>query len=642
MKVHLFGAVSSPGCANFGLKKAADDGEQEFGSDAADFIRNDFYVDDGLSSRSSAAEAVKLLEGSKAICGKAGLKLHKIVSNSRDVLKSFPAEERGKSFHELNLDEDPLALERALGIAWCTESDTFQFKFQVQDRPLTRRGVLSTISSIYDPSGFLGPVLLKGKVILQEICRLKLDWDSPMPDVLQAEWRKWLDDIRCVEHLQLPRCYKPSGFGKVKAIKLQYFSDASQEGYGQCSYIRFINEQDKAHCSFVIGKSRVCPLKQVTIPRLELTAATLSAQMSAFLRDELKYHGIQEYYRTGSQVVLGYFKNEAKRFHVFVANRVLQIRNLTDPDAWFHVETANNPADDASRGLSTKQLTTDDRWLKGPEFIWRDGVFHGEPVESVQVSNNDPEVKIAVTMTTAASEKCRAFPDHFETCRLASISSWHWAKKAVARCLQLKSSFRKQAKEVSPDPAGDSKAVMTTPVSVGLLQEAEKLILRSVQEENFQKEMLVLRKMNLTGEITDRQNARIRNNEIKKVSALYRLDPFIDEDGLLRVGGLLDRASMSRDVRHPVILPQKGHITSLLIQDSHNRVDHMGRGMTHNEIRQRGYWIIGGSSVVSHFITQCVACRKMRRSMLQQKMSELPKDRLEPSPPFTYSAVDYF
>ncbi|XP_072170622.1 uncharacterized protein [Diadema setosum] len=186
MKVDLFGAVSSPGCANFGLGKAADDGEQEFGSDAADFIRNDFYMDDG---------AVKILEGSKANCGKAGLKLHKIVSNSRDVLKSFPAEEIAKSFHELDLDVDPLSLQRALGIAWCTESDTFQFKFQVQERPLTQRGVLSTISSIYDPSGFLGPVLLKGKVILHEVCHLKLDWDSPMPDSLQAEWRKWLDDI---------------------------------------------------------------------------------------------------------------------------------------------------------------------------------------------------------------------------------------------------------------------------------------------------------------------------------------------------------------------------------------------------------------------------------------------------------------
>ena len=177
MKVHLFGAASSPGCCNFGLKRAADDGEEEFGSAAANFIRNDFYVDDGLSSTPTAEAAIKLLKDSQSIYAQAGLKLHKIVSNGRDVLKSFPAEQRAKSIQELDLDADELALERALGVSWCTEKDTFKFNIEVKDKPFTRRGVLSTVSSIYDPSGFLSPVVLKGKKILQQMCRLNLDWD---------------------------------------------------------------------------------------------------------------------------------------------------------------------------------------------------------------------------------------------------------------------------------------------------------------------------------------------------------------------------------------------------------------------------------------------------------------------------------
>ena len=142
---------------------------------------------------------------------------------------------------------------------------------------------------------------------------------------------------------------------------MHYFSDASVEGYGQCSYLRLINEHDQVHCSFVVGKTRVTPLKHKTIPRLELAAATTSARMSEFVRNELEYPEIKEFFWTDSRVVLGYISNEAKRFHVYVANRVQQIRDLTDPNSWFYVETKSNPADEASRGLTAKQLVEGSR-----------------------------------------------------------------------------------------------------------------------------------------------------------------------------------------------------------------------------------------------------------------------------------------
>ena len=315
MKVHLFGASSSPGCANFGLKKAADDGGEEFGNDAASFIRRDFYVDDGLKSVPTAQKAVDLIKSSQKICAKAGLKLHKVISNNKEVLKAITAEERAKDVKDFDFEKDHLPMERALGGTWCVENDHFKFIIEFRNRPLTCRGILSTISSIYDPNGFVGPVTLKGKQILQQMCHDGLDWDSPIPEELHPIWEKWRNEILELEKLEIQRCFKPVDFGEIKAVELHYFSDASEGGYGQCSYIRLVNDSDKAHCAFVIGKARVSPLRQKSIPRLELAAATVSAKMSEFLRNELTYSDRSEYFWSDSKIVLGYINNEARRFH---------------------------------------------------------------------------------------------------------------------------------------------------------------------------------------------------------------------------------------------------------------------------------------------------------------------------------------
>ena len=132
------------------------------------------------------------------------------------------------------------------------------------------------------------------------------------------------------------------------------------------------------------------------------------------------------------------------------------------------------------------------------------------------------------------------------------------------------------------------------------------------------------------------------NKAMKKASSLYQLDPFLDANGILRVGGRITRSSLSYDAKHPIILPRKGHMTELIICHHHQIVEHQGRGITHNEVRSAGYWVIGGSSAVSNHIAQCAKCRKLRGTPQDQKMADLPEDRLEPAPPFTFSAVDYF
>ena len=268
MCVHLFGAASSPGCANFGLKQVATDNEEEFGCAVADFLRRDFYVDDGLKSLPSESEAIDMIHKTKEMCGKGGLHLHKFISNSKAVIEHIPHEDRAKGIKDLDLVHDKLPVERALGIQWCVESDTFQFRIVLGDRPLTRRGILSTINSVYDPLGFLAPVLLIGKQILQCMCREKADWDTPLSDELRGRWELWRKDLYSLEGLQIQRCLKPVGFGEAVSAELHHFSDASTKGYGQCTYLRLINRESKVHCSLIIGKSRVAPLKHVTIPRL--------------------------------------------------------------------------------------------------------------------------------------------------------------------------------------------------------------------------------------------------------------------------------------------------------------------------------------------------------------------------------------
>ena len=369
MTVHLFGAASSPGCSNFGLKKAATDNEGKFGSGTANFIRNNFYVDDGLKSVASVSEATSLIKNTKSICARGGMRLHKFISNSKEVIVKIAPEDRAKGVKDLDLHSGILPIERALGVQWCVESDTFQFRIVLQDKPLTRRGILSTISSVYDPLGFLAPVTLTGRQILQSLCRDRSDWDDPVPASLHNKWERWRNSLQHLEKLKIQRCYKPHTFGELTSVQLHHFSDASDHGYGQCSYLRLTDDTGQVHCSFVMGKARVTPLRPVTIPRLELTAVLLSARVSASLREELEYDQITKVFYTDSQVVLGYIKNDARRFHVFVANRVQQIRENSTPDQWKYIETNENPADESSRGLSPQYLVNNSRWLRGPPFL---------------------------------------------------------------------------------------------------------------------------------------------------------------------------------------------------------------------------------------------------------------------------------
>lgn len=237
---------------------------------------------------STEQEAIDLASDVRKLCAEGGFCLTKWVSNSRKVLLSIPEEQRASGIKDLDLDQDFLPIERALGMQWCTENDTFTYKIKVQEKPFSRRGILSVVNSIYDPLGFLVPLILPVKLLLRDMCKQGYGWDEEIEGKQADQWVRWLEDLNHLSDFQIKRCVKPEKFGNTTEAQLHHFSDASESAYGTATYLVLKNEQNQKHCSLLMGKSRVSPLKQITIPRLELTAATIAVKVDKILRQELQ------------------------------------------------------------------------------------------------------------------------------------------------------------------------------------------------------------------------------------------------------------------------------------------------------------------------------------------------------------------
>jgi hypothetical protein len=212
--------------------------------------------------------------------------------------------------------------------------------------------------------------ILPAKLLLQDLCKLKLRWDDKIPQHLQRRWDQWLMDLPKLEELSVNRCLKPRDFMNPVSIQLHHFADASELGYGVITYLRLVNHSGVVHCSFVCTKARVAPLKQISIPRMELTAATIAVRINNMLMRELKIPIDGIYFWTDSTTVIKYICNESTRFRTVVANILAEIRDNSQPSQWRYVKSECNPADDCSRGMTTDKFIASQRWFRGPEFLW--------------------------------------------------------------------------------------------------------------------------------------------------------------------------------------------------------------------------------------------------------------------------------
>lgn len=642
MTVHLFGAVSSPSCATFALLKTADDNRNDYPAEVINTVKNNFYVDDCLKSVDTEDQAMSLYRGLTEVCAKGGFKLTKWISNCRTLLSLIPEEERAKEVKTLDLDRECLPMERALGAQWNVDHDTFTFSMAVKKRPTTRRGILSVVHSVYDPLGFLAPVILTGKRILQDLCKIKLGWDEDIPEVIAHHWQRWMAELEQLNDFYVDRCFTPKDFGVIKAAQLHHFCDASEVGYGTVSYLRLTSCSNNVHSAFIMGKARVAPLKQTTIPRLELAAAVLAVRMDRMQKTELHIQLDESVFWSDSMTVLKYIANNTRRFQTFVANRVSTIRDMSKVAQWRHISSSLNPADDASRGLGAGALLQSKRWISGPDFLTQSESEWPSPVEDVgRVPDDDPEVRnnMAVYSTVVEGEKrpTSKLIEHF--------SKWNSLRRAVAWILKFKKMLqclcqeRKVAQKalcaqvdhnktqnLLEDHMKQFKDKLTSQnLSVDDMAQAEEAIVCFVQEQSFYEEMSALKK----------------GWTVKKSSRIYRLDPVM-VNGVLRVGGRLSRSAMPEEVKHPAILPKGSHVSKLILTHIHELVGHGGRNHMLSRLR-RHYWILQANSAARTIIKGCHVCRRQRGKVGEQKMSDLPTDRITPDlPPFTLVGMDYF
>lgn len=239
----------------------------------------------------------------------------------------------------------------------------------IKDQPLTRRGILSMVSSVFDPLEFLVPFTLKAKCLLQELCKLQLGWDEKIPGYLAQQWNEWLQDLERLSDFKVSRCYKPVGFGENKIRTATSLRRCQWTWIW--NFILFKAGELWWCCSLLIRYWQVtcCSIKQTTIPRLELTAATVAVRTDKMLKSELDVPIDETVFWTDSMAVIRDIRNTSSRFHTFVANRLAVIHEGSLPDDWRYINTEQNPADLALRGMSANDIFKGKHWITAPEVL---------------------------------------------------------------------------------------------------------------------------------------------------------------------------------------------------------------------------------------------------------------------------------
>ena len=311
MTVHLFGGTWSASCCNFVLQRTAEDHQQDFDPETVKTVLHDFYVDDCLKSLVNETKAISMLGQLCTLLKRGGFHLTKWLSNCREVLATIPTSDKAKQIKDLDLNFEALPTERALGVYWDIEMDCFKYKITMKEKSLTKRGLLSEVSSVFDPLGFACPVTITAKQILQDLTRAKSGWDEPLSEAVLEKWLCWKHELQDMEKLRIPRCVQSHGQSEIVIIQLHHFSDASMMAYGAVSYLRTTDSTGHIRCFLLMAKSRLSPIKQQTIPRLELTAATLSIRLDFMIRRELSLPVESSTFWTDSMCVMCQMKTDA-------------------------------------------------------------------------------------------------------------------------------------------------------------------------------------------------------------------------------------------------------------------------------------------------------------------------------------------
>lgn len=560
---------------------------------ASEVIMNDFYMDDLISGSNSLENAIKLKNDIYHILGNASFKLRKWISND---LRVFQGENLNSDESEYQLSQET----KTLGVNWDSKNDLLHYTFNISinAKSVTKRIILSSLAQLFDPLGLISPCIVQLKVILQQLWQSQIEWDQPISESIKTKWVNLIVNINCLNTLKIPRCVVIS---QAKSYHIHGFCDSSQYIYGACVYLSSENAQGDRVSHLICSKSRLAPIKSISLPKLELCGALLLAQLMQKTIKALRIQTDSINYWTDSTIVLSWLNAEPNCWKIFVSNRVAEIQNLTENGVWRHIESQNNPADIVSRGCETQKLANESLWWHGPAFLLN-GSDEWPTSQIVPITNIPEARKENITL----SFKILNDYDIFE-----SYSTYHKLLRVVAFILRFIYNCK-------------SKNKIKGFLSTKELDDAKVRLCKIVQQQSFPIELKML------------QNSKI----VKTNSKLYTLNPFLDSDGLIRVGGRLLNSNLSFDHKYPIVLPSKHKFTRLLIKHVHHKYLHAGAQFVLSQIRSQ-FWPINGKSEVRSVLRQCITCFKVKPPEIAQLMSGLPEARVTVSRPFTYCGVDY-
>ncbi len=366
MKRLTFGVKPSPFLATKVLHHLAESNKDTHPL-ASHSILTSFYVDDFLSGASTLQEADEIRQELCRLLKSAGMILRKWRSNDLSFLETIPEDLR--ELADLHLPS-PLSASKTLGIHWDVSKDNFHVSvpFVNDDLPVTKREIASISAKVFDIMGFYSPATVPSKILLQELWKLKLSWDDPVPDKISKKWKQWISTLSALSSHPIPRRLVPSDV-PISNQSLHGFFDASTSAYGAVVYLRTTHEDGTVSITLVTSKSRVAPLKPVTIPRLELVAAHLLSKLLRSVSHDLSIPLSQIYAWSDSRIVLCWLHKNPATLKTFVSHRVASIQQIIPADHWRHVPTQDNPADLASRGVDSCNLISSSLWWKGPPWL---------------------------------------------------------------------------------------------------------------------------------------------------------------------------------------------------------------------------------------------------------------------------------
>lgn len=607
----IFGAACSPTTAQFVKNRNTEDFMNKYPRAVAGIIEK-HYVDDYVDCFDSEKEAVEVVTNVKQIHKAGGFKMHNLLTNSKVVAK-----ELGISSDETNAFDDNI--ERILGMHWSPNSDLFLFilKFYKVPKDIlelksipTKRQLLSVTMSVFDPFGFVADFMIAVKILMQEVWRSGIEWDAKLPQEIYAKFKSWLQELPKIAQFKISRFYFID-CDKI-SIELHLFCDASEEALAAVAYWRVVNSSG-SKVVFVTGKTACAPMRFHSIPKLELQAAVMAARLKDTV---LKCHDRVNVKKTvfwcDSHTVIRWIRSDHRKYKQFVANRVAEILENSDVNEWRWCPTLQNPADSATRAKYPVNYDPEGRWKNGPNFLscgeekWPDERDMGNREDK---SGEFMKAKhfVMVIQNISIMESIVNRSSKF----IKSVRVGAWIKR-FCKNIQLQIQGEMKIKEE---------------LTKDEMMNAEYMIVKELQKSSFPSEYERL----------------LSRGNIELSSDLRTLNPYIDNVGLLRVGGRLDNANvLSEDAKRPIILPKSHRFSRLLVEFYHAKNCHQNTANVIGDVREK-YGIPSLRKLVLSVESQCPACKIRKAKPVQPQMGALPVDRVTPFVrPFTYTGVDLF